>query len=230
MLAGGFAPWTNYAAWALIGTAAVKIGLGQSLNWRHDGKVRANKDQSTAALSSMGFPIASAAMAAAMGLLTLAVFTFNTPSSLRSAAVIFTVAHVILDQDRVAANAGVAILQAACALIPFALAFSLNWDWFAPVPLAAIASVALALVLKSRARQRKICRRARLRTSNHLGAGQYEPELRHLRRRLAPDGGKQSVFPHVSPDAPNGEGSAARRAFDQKARPEAQGSARSSGA
>ena len=61
-----------------------------------------------------------------------------------------------MDQDRVAANAGVAILQAACALIPFAVAFSLNWDWFAPVPLAAIASVALALVLESRARQRKI--------------------------------------------------------------------------
>ncbi len=149
MLAGGFAPWTNYAAWALIGTAAIKIGLGQSLNWRQDGKARARRrTRAQPALASMGFPIASAAMAAAMGLLTLAVFTFDTPSSLRSAAVIFTVAHVILDQDRVAANAGVAILQAACALIPFALAFSLNWDWFAPVPLAAIASVALALVLK----------------------------------------------------------------------------------
>ncbi len=173
MLAGGFAPWTNTAAWALIGTAAIKIGLGQSLNWRQDGKARdnkaqeartrKNKDQSPAALASIGFPIASAAMAAAMGLLTLAVFTFDTPSSLRSAAVIFTVAHVILGQDRVAANAGVAILQAACALIPCALAFS-NWDWFAPVPLAAIASVALALVLKSRARQRKI---AAARDSEH---------------------------------------------------------------
>jgi len=164
LLAGGFVPWTNYAAWALIGTAAIKIGLGQSLNWRQEAKTGKNKDQRTAALASIGFPIAGVAMAAAMGLLTLAVFTFDTPSSLRSAAVIFTVTHVILGQDRVAANAGVAILQAACALVPFALAFSLNWDWFAPVPLAAIASVALALVLKSRARQRKI---AAARDSEH---------------------------------------------------------------
>jgi hypothetical protein len=46
LLAGGFGAWTNYAACALIGTAALKIGLGQNLNWRQDkkhGKAQENK-------------------------------------------------------------------------------------------------------------------------------------------------------------------------------------------
>jgi diguanylate cyclase (GGDEF)-like protein len=156
LLAGGFAPWTNYAAWALIGTAAIKIGLGQSLNWRQEDKAQKNREKATGSLAAIGFPIASAAMSAAIGLLTLAAFTYDTPPSVRSAAVIFTVAHVILGQDRVAPNAAVAILQAACALIPFAFALSLHWDWFAPVALASVVSVTWALVLKCRSRQRKI--------------------------------------------------------------------------
>jgi PAS domain-containing protein len=166
LLAGGFAPLTNYAAWALIGAAAIKIGLGQRLKWRQDQKVlqdkvpenkaQKNKARTTGGFARTGFPIASVAMSAAMGLLTLAVFTFDTPPSVRSAAVIFTVAHVILGQERVAPNAAVAILQAACGLIPLALAFALHWDWFAAVALASVVSVAWALVLKCRSRQRKI--------------------------------------------------------------------------
>jgi diguanylate cyclase (GGDEF)-like protein len=166
LLAGGFAPWTNYAACALIGTAALKIGLAQSLNWRQDQKNQLGKAQGKKApekkagtdsnLAAIGFPIASVAMAAAMGLLTLATFTFDTPPGVRSAAVIFTVAHVILGQGRAAPNAAVAILQAACGLIPLAFALALHWDWSAPVALASVASVALALVVRNRTYQQKI--------------------------------------------------------------------------
>jgi diguanylate cyclase (GGDEF)-like protein len=149
LLAGGFGAWTNDAAWALIATAAIKIGLGQSLNWKHEGK------GASPSIVEIGFPIASVAMAAAMGALALAAFMVETPPSVRIAAVIFTLAHVIFGQDRPAPSASVSVLLAACVLVPFAMALGFQWDRFTPVSLAAVISVALALMLRNRARQQK---------------------------------------------------------------------------
>jgi diguanylate cyclase (GGDEF)-like protein len=149
LLAGGFGAWTNDAACALIATAAIKIALGQSLNWKQETRTAAP------ALAAIGFPIASVAVAAAMGALAFAAFFVETPPSVRIAAVIFTVAHVIFGQDRPTPSASVAVLLATCPLLPFALALGVHWDRFSPVAVVSVLSVALALVLRNRARQKK---------------------------------------------------------------------------
>ena len=145
MLGFDFGLLSNFASWALIAAAGVKIGV-QSL----ESRVKSGGTRFPDA--AHGF--AGAAMAAALGFVCLSVFLIDAPASIRTAAAISTVGYAVLAAEREASRPRFANLQAACALGLFALGLALTWDKYSPIAIASTLSLGFALFMATRRRSR----------------------------------------------------------------------------
>ncbi|MDI9847114.1 EAL domain-containing protein [Rhodoblastus sp. 17X3] len=136
---------SNFAGWALIAAAGVKIGV-QIL----ESRVKSGATR----FPDAAHGLAGAGMAAALGFLCLSVFLMDAPASIRTAAAISTVGYAVLAAEREASRPRLANLQAACALGLFAVGLALTWDKYSPVAIASTLSLGFALFMATRRRSR----------------------------------------------------------------------------
>jgi diguanylate cyclase (GGDEF)-like protein len=147
LLGCNFGLLTNFAGWALIAAAGVKIGV-QSLESRLGG--------GATRLPDAAHGLVGAAMAAALGFVCISVFLTDAPPSIRTAAVISTVGYAVLAAEREASRPRSAILQAACALGLFGIGLALTWDKYSPIAIASTLSLGFALFMATQRRSRGV--------------------------------------------------------------------------
>jgi diguanylate cyclase (GGDEF)-like protein/PAS domain S-box-containing protein len=145
LLIGDFGLLANCAAWALVGTAAAKIGATQSMRLRVQ-PTSAGSDLFW--LRAQGF--ASVLMALATGLASCATLASKAPSSLALAAAIVAAASVALLPARDATRPGLVYVQAVCVIPLLCLGLWMRPDFYTPAPIVAALCTAFAAIAATR--------------------------------------------------------------------------------
>ncbi len=144
-LAGGdLGGLVSVAAWILMAAAAVKIAA-ETFGSRAGGE---------AGPSTMTRGLATIAVAASLGFVTLAAYLAGAPETFRTAAVISTFGYVAFAAERDDASPYIVDLQALAAFSLFVAGLAVNWDRHAPVAVASALGVGVSLFLATRRRAR----------------------------------------------------------------------------
>ncbi len=144
LLIGDFGMLANCAAWAMVGTAAVKVGVAQSMRWR-EAPTSAESDL----FWERAHAFASVVMAMATGFAAFATLASKAPPSLALAVAIVASASVALLPSR-ETRPNLVYVQTACVIPLLCLGLWMRRDFYTPVAIVAGLAAAFAAIAATR--------------------------------------------------------------------------------